>query len=938
MQAVDVEPAPAVEARVLDVVRALAEEVGGSRAARAAAPHASLSRDLGLGSLERVELLARLESAFSRTLDETFLSLDTPAELARALAEAGAGAPAAPAGRAERVAPASEVVVVDAPTVHGVLWQRACAEPDRPHVFMREEDGTEHTVTYGRLWAEAARVGGGLRARGIRRGDTVALMLPTGLDFLRSFHGILACGAVPVPIYPPARLDRLAEYAERQGSILADAGVRALVTVPRGTAVTGLLRPRVPTLEHVVTAEELTGSGASVPGDEGAGPDPAFIQYTSGSTGQPKGVLLSHDNLLANIQAITAGLQAGPTDVGVSWLPLYHDMGLIASWLFCMRAGIPIAIMSPLAFLARPERWLWTIHARRGTLSAAPNFAYELCTRRIPDSALEGLDLSSWRCAMNGAEPVSPATLDRFAKRFERYGLRREALMPLYGLAESSVALVFPPAGRGVRVLEVEREPFETAGVVRPAEGGHALPFVSVGRALPEHEVRIVDEAGRDLPEDRVGRLVFRGPSSTAGYYRKPEATAAITLPGGFLDSGDLAFVHAGEVYIAGRRKDLIIKGGRNLVPQEIEEVAATVEGVRKGCVIAFGVANPETGTESLVVVAESRATDPAEKERLSAAVTERVASAVGVPPDAVAIVAPGAVPKTSSGKVRRGAARDAWRKGTLGREGRTTFALRAGLLARVAWSSARPWLLAVPRALYVGSVYLAAALAAPAVWVAVLALPRPRAVAFVRGVARTLLRAAGCRLTTEGLAHLDRPGPHVIVANHASYADAPALLAVLPGDVRFVAKREVLSWPVIGAFVRKAGYVTVERFEQGQSVADAGKIARVLEEGASVLVFPEGTFTSAAGLRPFRLGAFKTAVEAGVPVVPVALRGTRKALRRTWLPRPLPIHVWAGEPIAAEGEGWHAMVRLRDRAAAVIAAECGEPRLDLVSGGPERG
>ncbi|HEY7516582.1 MAG TPA: AMP-binding protein, partial [Vicinamibacteria bacterium] len=428
--------------RVLDVVRDVARESGGSRALRAVAADSSLEREVGLGSLERVELLVRLERAFGRPLDDRFLLLDSASAVARALLEEAESRPLRLPERGPELQAAREV---EARTVHESLFHHALADPDRPTVFLREDDGREETITYGRLWREASLVAGGLRERGVARGDTVALMLPTGLDFLRSFQGILAAGAVPVPIYPPLRLDRLEEYAARQSAILADAGVKTLVPIPRAMPIAGMLRPAVPSLGDVTTADDLAGTGAIVPGPEGDGRDPAFVQYTSGSTGSPKGVLLTHDNLMANIRAIAAGLEARPTDVGASWLPLYHDMGLIGSWLFCLHQGLPIAILSPTAFLARPERWLWAIHQHRATMSAAPNFAYELAARKVPDEALEGLDLSSWRCALDGAEPVNPDTLERFARRFAKCGFRREALMPVYGLAESSVALAFPP-------------------------------------------------------------------------------------------------------------------------------------------------------------------------------------------------------------------------------------------------------------------------------------------------------------------------------------------------------------------------------------------------------------------------------------------------------------------------------------------------------------
>jgi len=946
----------AVLERVLDVVRALARETGGPRAERSVSPGASLEREVGLGSLERVELVARLERAFGGALDDRYLGLDTAASLARALEEGLGAVPARLPAREEALGAAAEIGT-GVSTLHESLWRHALLEPTRVHVFLHGEpaprpaggvsaadgivDGGEEAITYGRLRDEAAAVAGGLREHGVARGDTVALMLPTGLDFLRSFLGTLLARAVPVPIYPPVRLDRLEEYATRQSAILRDAGVRLLVTIPRARPVVSLLKPAVPTLVDVVTAGELAASGLPVCGPEGEGSQPAFIQYTSGSTGQPKGVLLTHDNLLANIRAIAAGLEMRPTDVGVSWLPLYHDMGLIGSWLLCLHQGLPLTLLPPPAFLARPERWLWAIHQRRATLSPAPNFAYELCVRRIPDEALEGLDLSSWRAAFNGAEPVSPGTLARFARRFAPCGFRPEAMTPAYGLAECSVGLTVSPVGRGARVDRVAREPFQREGRADAADSGDetALEFVSAGRELPGHEVRIVDDAGADLPERVVGRLVFRGPSMTSGYYRQPEATAAITLPGGWLDSGDLAYRADGEIHVCGRRKDLIIKAGRNLVPQEIEETAAAVEGIRRGCVVAFGVENAVLGTEGLVVVAETRVADASGRDRLIGVVTERVAEAVEVPPDRVVLVPPGAVPKTSSGKVRRAAAKEQYLAGTLGRPPRTTLAQKARLFAAALGEAVRSWARRARRALYAGWLAVALPLLLLPTWLLVAVVPSRRfAFALSRFASHAGLRLAGCRLEAEGRERLSRPGPLVLAANHASYADVAALLALLPSGFLFVAKREVLGFPLIGAFVRRCGHLTVDRWDVLQSVSDADVVGRALRDGKTVLFFPEGTFVAATGLRPFRLGAFLAAAFASAPVVPLALRGTRHVMRGDWgLPHPGRISLRVGEPVAPDGTDMAALVRLRDRVADAIAADCGEPRLDLVAAGPER-
>ncbi len=925
---------------VLRIVRELAGELGGDRARTAVALNASLERDIGFGSLERVELLLRIEAAVGRRLEDSALALETPAELAAAVARATPSVADDPTGRSPKPGLASPLGAPGS-TVQEALRRRAEHEPDRVHAHVREEDGSERELTYAQLLEGATAVAGGLRERGVVKGDTIGVMLPTGFDFLRSFQGILMAGAIPVPIYPPARLDRLQEYALRQSAILADAGAKVLVTLERAAPVAALLRSGAPSLGLVTTAGELAAVDAPRGATEGAGSDAAFVQYTSGSTGHPKGVLLTHENLMANIRAIARGVDVRPTDAGVSWLPLYHDMGLIGSWLFCLVQGLPISILSPLAFLARPERWLWAIHRQRATLSAAPNFAYELCARKIRDETIEGLDLSSWRCALNGAEPVNPATLERFASRFARHGFRPEAMMPVYGLAECSVALCFPPVDREPRIDAVARDSFEKAGRAEPAATGGETPlrFVGVGRALPDHEVRIVDEAGRDVPERTIGRLAFRGPSATAGYFRQPDATREITLPGGWLDSGDLAYVADGEVFVTGRRKDLIIKAGRNLVPQEIEEVAASVEGVRRGCVVAFGVVDETQATERLVVVAESRVKDDERRNRIAGAITDRVASAIGVPPDHVVVAPPGAVAKTSSGKVRRNATRELYRTGRLGRPAGTTPAQKVRLGTGLLGARLRRGGEATRRAAY--GAYLAGILALLALmfWPVAILLPGKRAARrLARIAARLGLRLAGCRLSLEGVEHLAGDAPLLMVSNHTSYIDVAVLLALIPRDFVFVAKREVLRWPLVGLFVRRARHITVDRASAHDGVATAARVAAAIQDGDSVLVFPEATFTRAPGLRPFRLGAFKTAVETGTPIIPVAVRGARQVLRDgSRLPKPGPIHVWVGGRLALEGPDWRHTVALRDAAAETIAAHSGEPRLDMIVAGPAR-
>jgi 1-acyl-sn-glycerol-3-phosphate acyltransferase len=892
-----------VESRVLEVVAGLVTELQGTLAPASVTLEQSLERDLAIGSLERVELLLRLERAFAVKLtDAAMMEAETPRDLMRAILGAGT---CAPENLPTQLAPLSGAIPAPsgAGTLVDVLRWHADREPERVHIFLREEDSKERPITYGALWERAGRVAGGLRERGIERGATVALMLRTEEPFFATFFGILLAGGIPVPMYPPFRADRIEEYARRQVGILTNAQAQLLITFSEAGRIAALLRPRS-ALRVVTSVDELAGMSARRLTADVVAADPALIQYTSGSTGDPKGVLLTHANLLANIRAIGEAIAISPDDVGVSWLPLYHDMGLIGAWLGALYFGIPIAILSPLAFLARPARWLWALHAHRGTLSPAPNFAYDLCVRKITDDEIRGLDLSSWRLALNGSEPVSAETIERFTRRFAPYGFHPEAMCPTYGLAEASVGLTVATLGR------------------RPRVDGRN---VSCGRALPGHEIRIVDAAGTELPERSEGHIEFCGPAVTRGYFRNPDATSA-SFRNGWCDSGDLGYRADGELFVTGRRKDIIIKAGRNLHPQQIEELVGDLPGIRKGCVAAFGVTDPAIGTERLVVVAESRETALAVRERLRAAIVDRVVAAVGLPPDTVLVVAPRTVLKTPSGKVRRGATRQAYITGRL--EMRRS---PRGQWARLLLKAAAAQLGQTVRlgAVLAHGAWIAVLLgvAFPVLWALVHLLNAASTVdRIVRRWCRIVLVLSGCRIRVEGLEKLPASGPVLFAANHASYLDVVALFAAIPVPFLFVAKRELARAPLIGAVIEKVGHLTVDRVDLSRSLADADQVTRMLRSGASLFFFPEATFVRPPGVRQFRLGAFKAAVDAKCPVVPVALRGTRDILPAdSRLPRVGAITVTIGEPIMPVGTEWREIVRLRDLTRAAIVRGSGE-------------
>jgi 1-acyl-sn-glycerol-3-phosphate acyltransferase len=915
-------------ALVLDTVRGLVIELRPHAPVDAIGLDALLDRDIGLDSLGVVELAARLEAVFGVAVPEPLVaSAQTPRDLLAALLRSGAtparpaAAPAAPLAMEPVGSPEQARSLVE------VLDWYAERHADRVHLRILGEGDRIEQVSYGALRQEAAAVAAGLRARGIGPGAAVAIMLPTSRAYFTTFFGALLAGGVPVPVYPPTRPAQLEEHLNRHVRILDNAQAMALVTVPEARRLARLIAPQVATLRVVASPDDLLLASA---GTSLAAPKPhdvALLQYTSGSTGEPKGVVLTHANLLANIAGMGTVGQVTSTDVFVSWLPLYHDMGLIGAWLTSLRFGIPLVVMSPLRFLARPARWLQAIATHGGTISGGPNFGFELCLRRITDADLDGVDLRSWRIAFNGAEPVSPDTVLRFANRFAPFGLRAGAITPVYGLAECAVALTVPPLGRGVRLDRVAREPLLRNGRAEPAhDERRPVRHVACGRPLPHHHVRIVDDHGRRLPDRQEGHIQFRGPSATSGYHRNPEATRAL-FDDGWLRTGDLGYLADGDLFITGRTKDLVIRAGRNLHPGELEDAVGGLPGVRKGCVAVFASTDPASGTERLVIVAETREDDQDARAAIHRAITATSMDLVGTPPDEVVLAPPGTVPKTSSGKIRRTATRQRHEAGRLeaGRVAAWRQVVRLGL--RSGLTGARRGWRAVMDTLY--GLYAWAVFVLLAVPTGMLVLVTPglgRRWRILRAVARLLLRLCGIHCTVEGAQRLPARKPYAVAANHASFVDPLFIAVAVPGPIVFAAVRSLTRNPILGLLLWRMGAKPVGGDKRAATI---GPFEQALRAGAVVAFFPEGRRAPAPGLEPFRMGAFLVAANTAVPLVPITLLGTRRLLpTHRHLPRRGDVQVVITEPIPPEGSGWQEAVRLQHAARRAILQHLDEPDL----------
>ena len=516
-------------------------------------------------------------------------------------------------------------------------------------------------MPWAQLHEEARAAGAALQARGIVPGDHVAILGPTSRSLITIIQGCWLAGVASMVLPLPMRMGSLEAFVESTRARIRH-GRAKLVLIDDALAPFYEAVPGDPPILPMQSVMPASGNGRAEALEIPA-PDPerlVILQYTSGSTSEPKGVMIPDRVLGANIDACLAAADFDHQDVMVSWLPLYHDMGLVGFLAIPMTAGVPLIQAAPQDFLAHPGHWMQWLSDHEGTVTAGPNFAWVLATRAL--RRMEGLDLSRMRVALSGAEPVDPDAVEAFVAEAARFGFPAGAVFPAFGMAEVAIGGAFPPPMRGLVCDTVDRHALERTRVAKPIEVddpdelatiARRLPLL--GRPVPGLELRVVDpETRADVPERHVGELLIRGTSVTPGYYDRPDATAAL-FENGWLCTGDLAYLIDGELVLCGRIKDVIIVGGRNVFPEDIERAVGQVEGVRAGNVIAFGVEGYK-GKESVVIVAETRTEDA---DALRHTVHTRALQVCGLPPRDVMLVQPGSLPKTSSGKLQRARCRE---------------------------------------------------------------------------------------------------------------------------------------------------------------------------------------------------------------------------------------------------------------------------------------
>lgn len=578
------------------------------------------------------------------------------------------------------------------PTLLHALSAVAKASPQLGITLLPEEPSApEEFRSYTTLYEQARSVATALLARGFKPGERALLVLPTSFDFVIAFFAVQIAGGIPVPAYPPTPLEKPEEALERLRHLVRYSGVTLCLTSPRLRPRLGGVALGVSSLRELVTVESLLSDRALAAKVKAFGKDAACIHFSSGSTASPRGVLLSHRNVVANLHAIGEAMQVRASDVVVSWLPLTHDVGLTGVLLMSVYWHLPLVLLSPTAFFQQPRRWLEALTRFKGTLSPTPNAASALAVKRLTPKDLAGLDLSSWRLAIAGAEPINLRTVRDFAQAFAAVGFDARAVYPIYSLVEATMAVTAPALGpapaQAVRHLVVDRAALAD-GRVLEQKGVGTTAVVSCGTPIPGHEVLVVDEKGRPRRDRTVGHVVVRGPSVMQGYFDNDSATARV-LKAGWLWTGDLGFFDAGELFVTGRAKDLLVVRGKNFYAEDLERIAERLAGVRGGGVVAFGIYDEQRRSELAVLVAETSLTSDADRTALAAQLAQRLSAHAGLEVDEVVLVPPRTIPKTSSGKRQRAVARELYLKHALAppKTGRLGLALvyarsGAGLLS----------------------------------------------------------------------------------------------------------------------------------------------------------------------------------------------------------------------------------------------------------------
>ncbi len=772
--------------------------------------------DLGLGSLERLELFSQIETTLGVKLSPSEIStIQTLRDIVTILARSH-GSQSLVVNQCDKAT--VQAVTIDPSKVtnlRDLLIMYTQRYPNRRHVVLLSGDGSEKEITYAMLYKQAGKISNALTTRGIQTGDHVALLLPSGEDFLYSFLGVIFSGAIPIPICPPESANQVGEYISQAVSILKKSDVRLLVTFGKFQKLAKFFRGFLPHLLGVTTTNDLLKSEFYLPKLKISSSQAAFVQYTYGSAGNFKKIVLTHKNILENIRSILKLFEVTTSDITVSWLPLHHDTDLIVMWLANLYFGSTLVLYSSKNFLSRPESWLWTIHKYRATISAGPNFAYEICINKINDNTLLGLDLSSWRIAGNISEMVCAQTLKRFSEKFSQYGFKSKALTNVYVLSEGAILMCAGSILEDQKIDRIASHEFHQKNIAKPIfeREKKYYEFVSCGSPIDNYQIRIVDEENTCLPERNIGMVHCKVRSMMCEYYRD-QAVSEKVFHGGWIDTGDLGYLAEGELYITGRRKDIITKEGKNYYPTEIEDIITMYSDLNFGQVVVFSSVENLSGIKKILAIVESKNNDKNSHKILKKQICQIVVKCLGFSLDDILIVTENVLPKTTNGKLRRYVCGEIYSQKNIRKIKNNIIIKLFNIYVRCFIAKTKKILTLCLRFFYTIYLFLVLISMASLTYIAIRFFNRDNGEKIIKTASKITLRASFCSIEIDGINHIKSKKNMIFVSNHASYIDVLVLVAFLPGHFCYVAKSELKKSYFLRKILKTLEIVYVDRVD----------------------------------------------------------------------------------------------------------------------------
>ncbi len=904
----------AIQAAIIKATQSFLIESGHKQAYRAVTLEKSLTYDLGIGSIERIELMQRLEKIFSIRLEENSIAradnLDVIYE--EILNKLEQKQPEY--HFVDHIADLPEIDMRSAESLVDILLLGKQQDPLRTWLYLQNADGKEATLSYQELYNETINMACYLKEKGLRPGNKIVIALPTSCEFFYAFFASLLLGGRPIissPLLlkekkqslPPFLIDGDVDFVIAEDNLKSQLNLKKIIFLSPSDALDVKHKD-----QNICINEKNNG---------------VVGLLTAGTTGDKKEILLRQESVLENIKSSIDAMSMSPSDIVVNWLPLNNSVSLISMCLTSLYAGIPLVLIDYNDFLQQPERWLWAIHFHQGTISVASDFDLAQCTQKIKFHTLDGLDISSCRVALVATDQPQVDTLNAFNQKFSPYGFKETCLTPAYALTENGALLTISNPGNKYQTDQASLDRLLKENTAEKTDTSLSIDYVNCGEVVGNNDIRIADSDGVVLKDRQIGKIQFSRPSSFEDDSRR------------WISSGDYGYTVNKSLFVIGREQGLIyLKESKQCYAKVIENLVGMLPDINANSVAAFNDSN-----ENYILVVETTVDSASQHSNVREIVSKKLKQSGISTPEKIIFLKNNSLPRTLSGKIKRFQCKKDYENNSLGRELSPSLIQKIKVKSKKIWNILSGKIKFSLRVIYTFYVGIILVLTGPPGWIIIMCLPRKLGAKFLKLWCKFLFASMFCPIKySEDPSVGESKTPIVYTANHTGYLDIVALISVLPSDISYIGKQELSDVGFLKKLMQHLGYIFVNPVDFTKTPGEIAEITETVKSGRSVLIFAEGTFTYATGLRPFKMGTFKIAAETMSPVCPVSIQGVRTVLRDgSCMFRPNFIKIHVSSLIFPVENSWSESLRLRDEAYKAIADNCGEKTISLIAAGPPK-